>query len=127
MSSRCRARATLTGATLIYTLDGPTLDNWVNLNYNLNTGSGSGDMFLFVPSALFDSAGFVYLYSQFGCPASGQANQCGAGLLTKYAASDGFEEWAVKGAVQIPEPGTIFLLGIGLVGTGLMWSRRRRP
>ena len=107
----------------IYNLDNGG-DNWVNLNYALNTGSGSGDMTLNVPISA--TSGFVYLYSQFGCDAAKGEDTCGTGVLTKYAASDGYEEWATT-AQAIPEPATILLLGIGLVGTGLMWSRRRRP
>jgi hypothetical protein len=87
--------------TLVYDLDAG-VDSWINLNYNLNTGSGSGDMFAYIPTSLFGADPFVYFFSQFG---------------THNNNNDGFEEWAVlTGTTQVPEPGTLLLLGSGLVG-----------
>lgn len=105
---------TLTGLTAIYSLDvGADGDSTVNLDAALGSGSGSGDMFAYVPDALFGSDNpFVYLYSKFGNP---------------NASSDGFEEWAVikEGTVPVPEPGTVLLLGFGFFAAAL-YSRRRQ-
>jgi hypothetical protein len=111
--------AAIQGAsTLRYDLDGPLLvDNNILLNYGLNPGSGAGDMFAYIPAALFVGAGandFVYLYSLFGLTAASGGD-----------ASDGFEEWALIRSTQpIPEPTTVFG-GLFLLG-GLGWIERSR-
>jgi hypothetical protein len=122
----------LTDDLLIYRLDdtdldGTVSDNWIRLNYSLNRGSGSGDMFMYLPDDLFDSSyDFVYLYSRFG---------------ENIANNDGFEEWAVRIVPSeppctpetcpppppvIPEPGSAFLFGSGLLGALGLGSRSRR-
>lgn len=95
--------------TKIYDLDAGT-DNWILLDYSLNSGSGSGDMFAYIPSALFTGPNqYVYLYSQFG---------------VNHNNNDGLEEWAVLRSAQVPEPSALILLGSALFGLAL-WSRRR--
>ena len=69
----------LAGLSAIYDLDASG-DNEVLLDYRLNSGSGSGDMFVYVPDALFTGGNYVYFYSKFGL---------------EYASNAGFQEWSV--------------------------------
>jgi len=102
--------------TLRYSLATNFGENVVLLDYDLNSGSGQGDMQMYVPLSNFAGAAdtdFLYLYSYFGH------------FSNDYETGDGFEEWAVLSATPpvIPLPTAS---AMGLVGLGLVVTRRRR-
>lgn len=101
-----------TFGTQVYTLGA----NELVLNYDLNNGSGSGDLFVYVPNAVFGNASYVYLYSMFGAKGG------------NYAENDGFEEWAVRNptVAAIPEPETYALMMAGLGAMGFVARRRKK-
>jgi hypothetical protein len=93
------AAKTLTGLSAVYDLDAGG-DKYVKLDARLTHGSGSGDMYLYVPDALFTGGGnYVYLYSKFG---------------DTVASNGGFEEWAVSSQTQ---SGTSSIVGTVTQGT----------
>ena len=103
----------------IYDMDLPA-DTSILLDAATNKGgSGKGDMYAFVPNALFTGVNqYVYLHSLFGS-------------TPEYATQGGFEEWGIikSDPVSIPTPGAA---GAGLstlamiAGVSVLRRTRRR-
>lgn len=115
----------LANSTLVYQMDAGG-DDKVLLNYNLNGGgSGKGDMYMDVPFALFQAA---FLAGGALYDTVAEQNNAYIYLYSRFSSADaGFEEWTYKVGSpvgQVPEPLTIGLLGIGLLGMSAV--RRRR-
>lgn len=101
---------------LLWNLDA-SADNYILLDHNRAKGSGKFDMAFDISSSLFagySAETYVVLWSRFGLQEGSDADS-----------DAGFEEWAARmGQNQVPEPGVLVLIGLGLVAAAA--ARRRR-
>jgi hypothetical protein len=129
-------------AAKVYQMDASNTGNAVWMDYDWFGGSGATDLTVNIARSAFDAAFaalgvsdpasqnglYVYLYSRFG---------------ETYNNNDGYEEWAYKvgagteicvpspengncGQQEIPEPGALPLVAVGLLGLGAVVRRRRQ-
>ena len=91
-------------------------DNSVLMDYSFWQGQGQNvDTLIYIPIDLtgFSSNDYVYTYWAFGSADDPEAEDSNAG----------FEEIIVRG-FSVPEPGTLFLLGTGLIGFTLFGRKK---
>lgn len=132
--------AHLLNSAIVYQMDDGDVSNGALLNYDLNGGSGSGDMILDIPIEMFAGA-----FDALGLDTADLQNGAYLYLYSRFERNnDGYEEWThfqgepigqppcvptpefPCGPNFIPEPNSMLLFGLGLLGSALVAKRGRR-
>ena len=90
-----------------------------NSVFNFGLNAAEQTQFNTIVAAAGSSGFFAGLGSQLGCPAGAPA-----GCLPSNDGPDSFIGFAQPGSVPVPEPSTMAVLGIGLLGLGALARRR---
>lgn len=124
---------------LVYQLDAGLVDRRVILDGDTGGGSGHGDMLLDISRDLFNAA-----FTAGGFNTTAEKNNAYIYLYSRFGSNDNindanFEEWAALrgnaiidgctvncGQQEVPEPGSLSLIALGLLGAGSLFARRRR-
>jgi hypothetical protein len=128
--------------TKLYDMDSGDHDVTVFLDGSLTSGNGQMDMSMFIPESYLSSAdGSDYLtfYSKFGhvyidpCEdVRGKDDKAACyetnPIPTSWETDGSFEEWAVRdNPSEVPVPGTLGLLGMGVAALGMIRRKASAP
>lgn len=106
----------LTAANRIYNMDSNENDA-VWLNGALTSGNGQMDMSMFILASAFsgiEAKDYLTFYSKFG--------------QSDWETEGSFEEWGVRSnPSEVPVPGTLGLLGMGVAALGMIRRKAKAP
>ena len=116
--------------TLLYDMDGLE-DSYVLLDANRDghPGNGVSDMLLRVPESVFAGVldtEYIILWSRFGLQQPSFTGAESFGTFEEWAHVTGLDDGGGPPQEVVPEPGTIMLLGTGLIGLALYGRRRAK-
>ncbi len=109
-----------------------SVNNTVLLNSDLAQGGGRDNLLFLVPVSSFAGAAatdHVYFYTQFGLFNAGgttEAVNAGTYQTVTFRVESTEEQWALLGIGVIPEPETVALVALGILGIFILRARNRR-